>query len=141
MLNDRAPQLPSDSATLAEEQAWVARISASDHAAFKALYDRFGETMFAFAYSSLRSRDEAHDVVHDVFLSVWQTRARWQLTTSLRAYLMRAVHNKVATMRRHLRVQLSAQETMVRDAQSAGQWRFRDAADADLNERELAEAL
>jgi RNA polymerase sigma-70 factor (ECF subfamily) len=132
---------PDPSAAFVEEQGWVARIRAGDHAAFKALYDRYADVMFAFAYSSLRSRDEAQDVVQNVFLNVWKNRARWELTTSMRSYLMRAVFNHVATLRRHLRVELAAEETILRDADTSGDWAYRTSADQDLDGQELAEAL
>jgi RNA polymerase sigma-70 factor (ECF subfamily) len=127
----------AESTTFVEEQAWVARIRANDHAAFKALYDRYADHMFAFAYSSLKSRDEAQDVVQDVFLSIWNNRARWELWTSMRSYLMRSVFNRVATLRRHLRVELAAQETIVREVEGG----YRSTTDAALNEKELPDAL
>ena len=132
---------PDSSAVFVEEQGWVARIRGGDHAAFKALYDRYADVMFAFAYSSLKSRDEAQDVVQDVFLTVWRNRARWELTTSMRAYLMRGVFNKVATLRRHLRVELAAEETILRDTETAGDWAYRTGADEGLDGQELAQAL
>ena len=138
-LTHRADE-PDPSAAFVEEQGWVARIRAGDHAAFKALYDRYSDVMFAFAYSSLRSRDEAQDVVQEVFLNVWKNRARWELTTSLRAYLMRGVFNRVATLRRHLRVELAGEDTILRDADQSD-WGYRASADKDLDEKELAEAL
>jgi RNA polymerase sigma-70 factor (ECF subfamily) len=131
---------PDPSSAFVEEQGWVARIRTGDHAAFKALYDRYADVMFGFAYSSLQSRDEAQDVVQDVFLNVWKNRARWELTTSMRSYLMRAVFNHVATLRRHLRVELAAEETILRDADSSD-WAYRTSADQGLDGRELAEAL
>lgn len=143
MFDDRVrhPSRPDSSATYVEEQSWVARLKAGDHDAFKALYDRYADSMFAFAYSSLKSRDEAEDVVQQVFLNIWKNRARWELGTSMRSYLMRAVFNQVATRRRHLRVELTAQETALRDTDVLGEWTCRTAADTDLDEHELADAL
>lgn len=143
MLNDRAacPTDTDPSATFVEEQGWAARIRAGDHGAFKALYDRYADMMFAFAYSSLRSRDEAQDVVHDVFLNIWKNRARFELSTSMRSYVMRAVFNKVATLKRHLRVELTAQETVLREEDTLGEWAHRTASDEPLNAKELAQAL
>jgi RNA polymerase sigma-70 factor, ECF subfamily len=134
------PDNPDPSAAFVEEQGWVARIRSGDHAAFKALYDRYADVMFAFAYSSLRSRDEAQDVVQDIFLNVWKNRSRWELTTSIRAYLMRGVFNRVATLRRHLRVELAGEDTIVREADESG-WAYRTSADRNLDASELAEAL
>lgn len=49
------------------------------------------------------------------FLNVRKNRARWELSISMRSYLMRAVFNRVATLRRHLRVELAVEETILRD--------------------------
>jgi RNA polymerase sigma-70 factor (ECF subfamily) len=142
MSADRASRVsPPEGATFVEEQAWVARIRANDHVAFKALYDRYADHMLAFAYSSLQSRDEAQDVVQDVFLNIWKNRARWELSTSLRAYLMRAVFNQAAMRRRHLRVELTAQETSPGDTDTLSEWAHRTSADEGLKEGELADAL
>jgi RNA polymerase sigma-70 factor (ECF subfamily) len=130
-----------DLATFNEEQRWIALIRAGDEAAFKALYDRHGDAMYAFAYSSLGSRVEAEDVVHDVFLAILRQRASWHVEGRLRAYLFRAVHNRVATLRRHLRVELSSHESIARDAGGPSEWTYRGSTDAALDERELAAAL
>jgi RNA polymerase sigma factor (sigma-70 family) len=131
---------PEPAATYVEEQARIGRIRSGDHAAFKALYDRYADAMFAFAAASLGSSggSEAQDVVQDVFLTIWRNRARLELTTSsMRGYLLRSVFNKVATLRRHLRVELTAQETVLRH----DDWTYRTAADDALNEGDLAQAL
>ncbi len=144
MLRNRAQdsaQSASSSDSFVEEQAWVARVRSGDQDAFRALYDRFADMMFAFALSSVKSRDEAEDVVQEIFLNVWKNRARWELSTSLKSYLMRAVFNKVATLKRHLRVELTAQETVFREADALGDWAHRGAADEDLDGNELARAL
>jgi len=132
---------PDASATFVEEQHWLSRIRAGDEAAFRALYERYGDVMFAFAYASLKSRSEAQDVVQDVFLNIVRNRATWDVTGEVRTYLLRAVYNRVATLRRHLRVELSAHESIVRDADTPSEWVYRERADDALGERELADAL
>ena len=142
-MGDADARSPSDDdlTTFNEEQRWIALIRAGDEAAFRALYDRFSDAMFAFAYSSLQSRVEAEDVVHDVFLAILRQRATWHVEGRLRAYLFRAVHNRVATLRRHLRVELRSHESIVRDAGGPSEWVHRGSTDDALDERELAAAL
>ena len=142
-MGDADTRVPSEDprAISDEEQRWIALIRGGDEAAFKALYDRYSDAMFAFAYSSLESRAEAEDVVHDVFLAILRQRSSWHVEGRLRAYLFRAVHNRVATLRRHLRVELSSHESIVRDAGDPSEWIHRGATDDALGERELAAAL
>jgi len=129
------------SAIFVEEQHWLSRIRAGDELAFKALYERYSDVMFAFAYASLKSRSEAQDVVQDVFLNIVRSRTTWDVTGEVRTYLLRAVYNRVATVRRHLRVELSAHESIVRDADNPSEWAYRGRADDALQEHELADAL
>ncbi|MES2357479.1 MAG: sigma-70 family RNA polymerase sigma factor [Gemmatimonadota bacterium] len=124
-----------------DEREWVARIRGGDAAAFKAMYDRHGDAMFAFAYACLKSRDEAQDVVHDIFLNILKNSATFSVSGGLRTYLLRAVYNRVATLRRHLRVELVSHESIVRDAGSPIEWAYRGNTDDPLMQHELGEAL
>jgi RNA polymerase sigma-70 factor (ECF subfamily) len=135
------PGLADPAAISIEEQGWIARIRDGDNAAFRTLYDRYSDGMFAFACSNLKSRDEAQDVVHDVFFNILKNRATWNVTGELRTYLMRAVYNRVLTRRRHLRVELTSHESIVRDADSPIDWTYAGQTDDALLEQELTEAL
>jgi RNA polymerase sigma-70 factor, ECF subfamily len=135
------PSSAEPSAVFVEEQGWIGRIRAGDDAAFKALYDRYSDAMFAFAYSSLKSRPEAEDVVHDIFLNVLRKRATWEVNGDLRAYLLGAVYNRVITLRRHLRVERTSHESIARDAGSPSEWAYRASTDEALCQQELADAL
>lgn len=54
-----------------EDAMLVARMAAGDRAALGALYDRFARPLLASAARILRDPKEAEDVVHDVFLAMW----------------------------------------------------------------------
>lgn len=135
------PRIPTRLAASSDEREWVARIRAGDAGAFKAMYDRHSDAMFAFAYACLKSRDEAQDVVHDIFLNILKNSAAFSVSGELRTYLLRAVYNRVATLRRHLRVELVSHESIVRDAGSPTEWAYRGNTDDPLMQHELGEAL
>ena len=135
------PRFPDRLDDSSEERDWVTRIRGGDAAAFRAMYDRHGDAMFAFAYACLKSRDEAQDVVHDIFLNVLKNCATFSVSGELRTYLLRAVYNRVATLRRHLRVELVSHESIVRDAGFPTEWAYRGNADDPLLRHELGEAL
>ena len=80
----------------------VARIGAGDVAAFEALYRAHAPALLAFAHSQLRSRELAEDLVQDLFLALWRHRKKWDLRTSLRAYLLGALRNRIISYRRSL---------------------------------------
>jgi RNA polymerase sigma-70 factor (ECF subfamily) len=55
----------------------VARIVARDERALMAAYDRHGTTLFGIAVRFLGDREEAAEVVQEVFLSLWQRADRF----------------------------------------------------------------
>ena len=87
--------LPSwdDVETDAEERAWAARIRAGDLAAFESLYRGYWERLYAFAFRYLRSKEDAEEIVQEVFLRIWRGRAHWVPAGAVRNYLYLAVRN------------------------------------------------
>ena len=63
------------------------------HHAFDKLFYKYGENLFCFAFSILKSSDCAKEVVHEIFIKVWENRTRMIIHTNLRSYLYKAVKN------------------------------------------------
>ena len=61
-----------------------------DADAFEELYDRYWYKLFAVAYHKIGMREEAEELVHDVFESLWQKRGHL-VVTHLGAYLVVAI--------------------------------------------------
>lgn len=64
--------------------------------AFKEIYSMFWKKLFSIAYSKLNEKQEAEDVVHDVFVSLWINRDKVKIR-SLEQYLATAVKYLVLT--------------------------------------------
>jgi len=86
------------------DAAQLARINAGDANAFRELYVTHYTACWETAYHILHTEDGAEDVLHDVFLRLWQQRATWRITSSLRAYLIGAIRHKALNVLRHVRV-------------------------------------
>lgn len=54
------------------DQQLLAKVCAGDQPALAALYDRHAGQLLAVALRILKSRADAEDLIHDVFLEVWQ---------------------------------------------------------------------
>jgi RNA polymerase sigma-70 factor (family 1) len=80
------------------------RLRAGDHAAFRAVWDRYHERLANFAYRYLRSEDAAADVVQHVFVALWERRQSFQLRSTIANYLYAAVRNRLGNMAHHERV-------------------------------------
>ncbi|MFI5323464.1 MAG: sigma-70 family RNA polymerase sigma factor [Thermodesulfobacteriota bacterium] len=53
------------------DQILLARITEGDKSAFKEIYVRFSQVIFNLAFRMLRSREEAEEVVQEIFLQLW----------------------------------------------------------------------
>ena len=76
------------------EQERVARIRAGDQAAFEAMFLEYYRPLCAFVGPYVASIDEARELVQDIFLHIWQHRARWDVRGTLRNYLFGAARNR-----------------------------------------------
>lgn len=54
------------------EQAYIARAREGDSNAFGVLYDSYAPAIYRFIALKVSTRQEAEDLLHEVFLSAWQ---------------------------------------------------------------------
>src|SRR5439155_11146036 len=83
----------------------VTAIRAGDYEAFEVVFCAFVEPLAAFACRLLRSREDARDVVHDLFLWIWEHREEWEVPGALKTYLYRATRNRALSQLRHRKVE------------------------------------
>jgi RNA polymerase sigma-70 factor (family 1) len=70
-------------------------LSEGDTDAYTAIYDRYKQPLYLHAYRKLENREEARDVVQELFTSLWVSRTELVLSSSLSGYLFSAVRNRV----------------------------------------------
>ena len=90
-----------------QETRLVARIRASDEPAFAELFREYYPALCRYVCARIGSAAEAEDIVMDVFRKLWEGRARWVLSSSLRSYLFSAAHNGIRSALRHRRVEIA----------------------------------
>lgn len=76
------------------DQRLLDELRRGDPGAFEALFRAHYADLLRFARAQLGSHEEAEDVVHDVFLRVWEGRGAVGGDRSLRTYLLVAVRNR-----------------------------------------------
>jgi RNA polymerase sigma factor (sigma-70 family) len=97
-LERTAPKLALSDAEL------VARVRTGDQDALSVIFQAYYPALVAFAASSLAIRADAEEEVSDVFEWIWEHRASWSVSaTGIRAYLYRAVRNRVLNRGRERR--------------------------------------
>ncbi|WP_164111902.1 MULTISPECIES: RNA polymerase sigma factor [Sphingobacterium] len=73
------------------------RLFKADHSAYTAIYNKYSKGLYIFALRRLGDAEESQDIIHDVFLSLWNRKEQVDLTDNLSGYLFRAVRNKIIT--------------------------------------------
>jgi RNA polymerase sigma-19 factor, ECF subfamily len=81
------------------EQVAVARVREGDALALEMIFLAFRDELLALAERVTGSRAVGEEAVQDVFLAIWSGRSHWQVASSLRGYLRRAVRNTATRVR------------------------------------------
>jgi RNA polymerase sigma-70 factor (family 1) len=65
-----------------------------DLEAFDLIFKKYGDRLFGFALTYLKSREDTEELVQDVFLKIWENRKNLKKESSLKSYLFTiAYHN------------------------------------------------
>ncbi len=92
-----------------DNEALLELLAQGDECAFTEIYERFHKTLFAIAYNRLKEIQEAEDIVHDVFASLWANRTKVEVK-SLDSYLaVAAKYTVFAKIKRKERQRLYSQ--------------------------------
>lgn len=76
-------------------------VRSADDRAFKEIYDRYNKLLYLFAYNKLRNKEEAKDVVQDVFAWLLNNSTRFAINSSVSSFLYKSVLNKIFDIFRH----------------------------------------
>lgn len=78
--------------TYTDEQLLLS-LREGEEGAFTEIYNRHWEQMALYVLKVIRSREEARDIVQEVFVSIWRRRQELVISGTLIAYLLRSVRN------------------------------------------------
>ncbi|HUX57330.1 MAG TPA: RNA polymerase sigma-70 factor [Bacteroidales bacterium] len=74
-------------------QQLINGIQKGDITVFEELYKKYYIFLCLVAEHIVRNPSDAEEIVSDVFVKLWNIREKVDITTSLKAYLVKAVHN------------------------------------------------
>lgn len=69
-------------------------LKSDDTRAFQSLYDLYWKGLYQTAYASFRDKQDAEDIVQEIFIKIWEMRHTLEINTSLKAYLQTALKFK-----------------------------------------------
>lgn len=66
-----------------------------DEVAFTEIYSRYAESLAGFASSKLYSLEDSRDIIHDLFVKLWEERKLLKIDRNLEAYLFTIVRYRI----------------------------------------------
>lgn len=79
-------------------------LKAGDETAFEMIFRSWYQELCNYAYTFVRNREEAEEVVQGSFVSFWEKRQTLDIATSMRAYLFSMVRNASLNRLKHEKV-------------------------------------
>lgn len=94
------------------DQELTALLQQGDHTAFTETYNRFFGLLYIHAFRRLNDKDEAKDLIQELFASIWDKRKSLRLTGTLSSYLYAAIRNRMLNNFEHKKVQEKYMESL-----------------------------
>lgn len=66
-----------------------------DETAFSEIYSRYADSLADFASSKFFDVEDGRDIIHDVFVKLWQERTKLNVNRDLKAYLFKLTRDRI----------------------------------------------
>jgi len=91
-----------------QEKALVARINQGSKAAYAIIYNKYLPSVYYFIKHLVRDAEDARDIAADTFITLWESRGRFENLENIKAFLFVIARNKSlnflkSALRRHER--------------------------------------
>lgn len=77
------------------EHELISGLKAGDAESFNELFRYYGKKLYFFAYGYLKSKEDAEEVVQEVFFKIWKFRKTINMELSFKAYLFKIAYNHI----------------------------------------------
>ena len=71
------------------------KLRKGDIEAFDQVFNKYGDRLFGFALTYLKSKEETEGLVQNVFLKLWENRKKLKKESSLKSYLFTIAYNEM----------------------------------------------
>ncbi|MBA3521370.1 MAG: sigma-70 family RNA polymerase sigma factor [Gemmatimonadales bacterium] len=131
---------PASSEPRAADRDLIANAAGGDERAIAALYDRYGEVVYAIAYRIVGQRADAEEVVIEAFAQAWRDAPRFEVArASVAGWLTMIARSRaldlVRSRSRRERITASAAADRSEGSPAMGGWRSDPALSLDHSER------
>lgn len=84
--------------SLYSDEGLMQEIKAGNMFAFDALYGKYCSRVYKFGYSILKTREEAENLMQDVFLLLWEYRHKVEKDASIKSYIFTITYNSAISV-------------------------------------------
>lgn len=71
---------------------------------FEDLYFRYSKELFGFALGFIKNKEDAEDIVQDVYIYLWKNRHNIDIKTTVYGYLLNSIKNICLNKKKHISV-------------------------------------
>lgn len=122
------------------DQELAALVTQGNRLAFAEVYDRYKGVLFVHAYKRLNNQEEAEDVIHDLFATLWNKRDELNINSQLSGYLYTSVRNRIFKMISRKKIEseyMASLDTTVDQSNFITDHKVRESELARLIEKEI----
>lgn len=88
----------------------VILLTQNDEAAFCQLYTRYKDKLYYFCLSLLKSKEEANDIVQEIFIHIWESRSFINPELSFSSFLYTMTRNRIFNHFRDIDIDIKIKE-------------------------------
>lgn len=88
---DRKTDIPND-------QQLIIKLRNQDREAFESVYNQHSKKLYGYALKFVKSPEIAEDIIHDVFVSLWEHAATLDAAYPIKSYLYKITRNAVLNL-------------------------------------------
>jgi RNA polymerase sigma-70 factor (family 1) len=78
--------------------------------AFEELFERYCPRIYQFSYSYLKNREDAEELVQDVFLKIWEKREMLDTSKNIKSFIFKIAVNSIYDFIRHRNIETAYKE-------------------------------
>ncbi|GAA4454381.1 RNA polymerase sigma-70 factor [Nibrella saemangeumensis] len=117
------------------DQEILTAIQQGNERVYETVFRQHYKPLCQYGYNFLKDWDDTEEVVQSVFLTIWEKRDGLEITSSLKSYLYRAVHNRCLNRIKHLAVQAEHQQHVSAEMGQAFEAPMQSLLAGELSER------
>lgn len=124
----------------AEDLAVIKAIADRDKRLFEAFYKKYYKQLFALAYRYVGEQEAAEEIVHDVFITIWNKAEQLNVQQSMKSYLFKSIVNAALNYIKKEKLDAQKRQVYMKVMDESAEVDPADDAESDLL-KSLEEAL